>query len=551
MLKSLSIRNFALIKDVAIEFENGLSMITGETGAGKSILLGALSLIMGKRADLDVIRDKQSKCTVEADLLLDKDRFRDFFERMDLDLEENTIIRREILPSGKSRAFVNDTPVRLSTLNQLTKNLIDIHSQHQTLDLNDEDYQYDLIDTIADAKDTLQEYRSRYKELGQLKKRIRSLETSKQEAQKNLDYNNFLLKELKEIALENIDLEQLENQQVQLSNVNLIKEELAKVHQILENEEIGVLEQLNESNRSLNRIAEFNKEVKEFAERLNSCIIELQDLDQSIQLQADQLEDDPMELEKIDQKLQVIYRLKDKHQAEDISELVQIRNELEDKVFSDANIDQEIKELREKVQIEEEKCFKIADKLLDKRRSAAIKIKEHVESKLALLGMKEAKFQIELAKVDELGKYGRDQMSWKFSANKGAEIRPISKVASGGELSRISLSLKNLMARNSDLPTLIFDEIDTGVSGEIANKMGMIMQEMGENMQLICITHLPQIAAKGKFHYKVFKYTKDGATYSDIKELDDEGRMNEITNMLGGDKESEAARSHARTLFNN
>lgn len=551
MLKSLSIRNFALIKDVAIEFENGLSMITGETGAGKSILLGALSLIMGKRADLDVIRDKQSKCTVEADLLLDKDRFRDFFERMDLDLEENTIIRREILPSGKSRAFVNDTPVRLSTLNQLTKNLIDIHSQHQTLDLNDEDYQYDLIDTIADAKDTLQEYRSRYKELGQLKKRIRSLETSKQEAQKNLDYNNFLLKELKEIALENIDLEQLENQQVQLSNVNLIKEELAKVHQILENEEIGVLEQLNESNRSLNRIAEFNKEVKEFAERLNSCIIELQDLDQSIQLQADQLEDDPMELEKIDQKLQVIYRLKDKHQAEDISELVQIRNELEDKVFSDANIDQEIKELREKVQIEEEKCFKIADKLLDKRRSAAIKIKEHVESKLALLGMKEAKFQIELSKVDELGKYGRDQMSWKFSANKGAEIRPISKVASGGELSRISLSLKNLMARNSDLPTLIFDEIDTGVSGEIANKMGMIMQEMGENMQLICITHLPQIAAKGKFHYKVFKYTKDGATYSDIKELDDEGRMNEITNMLGGDKESEAARSHARTLFNN
>ena len=551
MLKSLSIRNFALIKDVAIEFENGLSMITGETGAGKSILLGALSLIMGKRADLDVIRDKQSKCTVEADLLLDKDRFRDFFERMDLDLEENTIIRREILPSGKSRAFVNDTPVRLSTLNQLTKNLIDIHSQHQTLDLNDEDYQYDLIDTIADAKDTLQEYRSRYKELGQLKKRIRSLETSKQEAQKNLDYNNFLLKELKEIALENIDLEQLENQQVQLSNVNLIKEELAKVHQILENEEVGVLEQLNESNRSLNRIAEFSKEVQEFAERLNSCIIELQDLDQSIQLQADQLEDDPMELEKIDQKLQVIYRLKDKHQAEDISELVQIRNELEDKVFSDANIDQEIKKLREKVRIEEEKCFKIADKLLDKRRSAAIKIKEHVESKLVLLGMKEAKFQIELAKVDELGKYGRDQMSWKFSANKGAEIRPISKVASGGELSRISLSLKNLMARNSDLPTLIFDEIDTGVSGEIANKMGMIMQEMGENMQLICITHLPQIAAKGKFHYKVFKYTKDGATYSDIKELDDEGRMNEITNMLGGDKESEAARSHARTLFNN
>ena len=539
MLKSLSIRNFALIKDVAIEFENGLSMITGETGAGKSILLGALSLIMGKRADLDVIRDKQSKCTVEADLLLDKDRFRDFFERMDLDLEENTIIRREILPSGKSRAFVNDTPVRLSTLNQLTKNLIDIHSQHQTLDLNDEDYQYDLIDTIADAKDTLQEYRSRYKELGQLKKKIRSLETSKQEAQKNLDYNNFLLQELKEIALENIDLEQLENQQVQLSNVNLIKEELAKVHQILENEEVGVLEQLNESNRSLNRIAEFSKEVQEFAERLNSCIIELQDLDQSIQLQADQLEDDPMELEKIDQKLQVIYRLKDKHQAEDISELVQIRNELEDKVFSDANIDQEIKKLREKVRIEEEKCFKIADKLLDKR------------SKLALLGMKEAKFQIELAKVDELGKYGRDQMSWKFSANKGAEIRPISKVASGGELSRISLSLKNLMARNSDLPTLIFDEIDTGVSGEIANKMGMIMQEMGENMQLICITHLPQIAAKGKFHYKVFKYTKDGATYSDIKELDDEGRMNEITNMLGGDKESEAARSHARTLFNN
>ena len=551
MLKSLSIRNFALIKDVAIEFENGLSMITGETGAGKSILLGALSLIMGKRADLDVIRDKQSKCTVEADLLLDKDRFRDFFERMDLDLEENTIIRREILPSGKSRAFVNDTPVRLSTLNQLTKNLIDIHSQHQTLDLNDEDYQYDLIDTIADAKDTLQEYRSRYKELGQLKKQIRSLETSKQEAQKNLDYNNFLLKELKEIALENIDLEQLENQQVQLSNVNLIKEELAKVHQILENEEVGVLEQLNESNRSLNRIAEFSKEVQEFAERLNSCIIELQDLDQSIQLQADQLEDDPMELEKIDQKLQVIYRLKDKHQAEDISELVKIRNELEDKVFSDANIDQEIKKLREKIQIEEEKCFKIADKLLDKRRSAAIKIKEHVESKLALLGMKEAKFQIELAKADELGKYGRDQMSWKFSANKGAEIRPISKVASGGELSRISLSLKNLMARNSDLPTLIFDEIDTGVSGEIANKMGMIMQEMGENMQLICITHLPQIAAKGKFHYKVFKYTKDGATYSDIKELDDEGRMNEITNMLGGDKESEAARSHARTLFNN
>jgi DNA repair protein RecN (Recombination protein N) len=551
MLKSLSIQNFALIKDVAIEFQNGLSMITGETGAGKSILLGALSLIMGKRADLNVMRDQQSKCIIEANFLLDQARFKPFFDQNDLDFEKEGIIRREILPSGKSRAFINDSPVKLNLLNQLSQYLIDIHSQHQTLDINDEDYQYQLVDAVAKSESLLHQYQINFKKLSELKNKIDKLKHSKQEAQKNLDYNNFLLKELEEIKLENVDLNDLEKRQTQLSNVNLIKEELAKAHQILENEEIGVLEQLNEANRSLLKISDFDEDIQQTAERLNSCIIELQDLDQSFQLKADELEDDPMELEKINQQLQSIYRLQEKHQVAEIDELISIKQQLEEKVFLDSNIDQEIEKLNTESKSVESKCIKLADQLKNKRQKAGYQIKKHVESQLGHLRMKEAQFQIDLIDSQNLKKNGKDEMNWNFSANKGAEMKALSQVASGGELSRISLSLKNLLAQNNDLPTLIFDEIDSGVSGEIANKMGKIMQEMGGNMQLICITHLPQIAAKGKHHYKVYKYTDDSKTFSTIKKLNTDERIKEVTTMLGGNQDSKAAKSHAKTLFDN
>ena len=551
MLTNLSIQNFALIKDVSINFDDGLSMITGETGAGKSILLGALSLIMGKRADLNVMRDQQSKCIIEANFLLDQDRFKPFFDQNDLDFEKESIIRREILPSGKSRAFINDSPVKLNLLNQLSQYLIDIHSQHQTLDINDEDYQYQLVDAVAQSESLLHQYQINFKKLSELKNKIDKLKHSKQEAQKNLDYNNFLLKELEDIKLENIDLNDLEKKQTQLSNVNLIKEELAKVHQILENEEIGVLEQLNEANRSLLKISDFDEDIQQSAERLNSCIIELQDLDQSFQLKADELEDDPMELEKINQQLQSIYRLQEKHQVAEIDELISIKQQLEEKVFLDSNIDQEIEKLNTESKSVESKCIKLADQLKNKRQKAGHQIKKHIEGQLGHLGMKEAQFQIDLIDSQNLKKNGKDEMNWNFSANKGAEMKALSQVASGGELSRISLSLKNLLAQNNDLPTLIFDEIDSGVSGEIANKMGKIMQEMGDHMQLICITHLPQMAAKGKQHYKVYKYTDENKTFSTIKKLNADERIKEVTTMLGGNQDSNAAKSHAKTLFDN
>jgi DNA repair protein RecN (Recombination protein N) len=551
MLINLSIQNFALIKDIAIDFENNMSIITGETGAGKSIILGALSLIMGKRADLDVVRDKKSKCIIETYFKITKKRFKAFFDDHDLDFDEECIIRREILPSGKSRAFINDSPVKLNALQQLSKHLIDIHSQHQTLDLNDENYQYNLIDAVASNESLLKKYQTAYLDYTTLLKRIQDLEKSKQEAQKNLDYNNFLLNELKEIELESVDLNVLETKQNQLSNVNLIKEELAKVHQILDHEEIGVLEQLNESYRSLSKISEFGDKLKQFAERINSCIIELQDLDQSIENQADQLEDDPLELEKTNQQLQHIYKLQEKHQAADITELIDIKNQLEDQVFTDSNIDREIEKLKNQSEKLREDCLKLAEKLTKNRKSAAKVIIKHVENQLALLGINEAKFLIDITKSEQLNRLGKDSMQWKFSANKGADPKSLAKIASGGELSRISLSLKNLLAQKSKLPTLIFDEIDTGVSGDIAVKMGNIMKEMGNNMQLVCITHLPQIAAKGKQHYKVYKYTEDDKTFSNIQKLNEDQRIKEITNMLGGDANSQAAKSHAQTLFNN
>jgi len=551
MLTNLSIQNFALIKDVSISFENGLSMITGETGAGKSILLGALSLIMGKRADLNVMRDLQSKCIIEANFLLDQKKLKAFFEQNDLDYEKESIIRREILPSGKSRAFVNDSPVKLNLLNQLSQYLIDIHSQHQTLDMNDEDYQYQLVDSVAKCQPLLDEYKANFKKLSELQKQISNLEKSKQQAQKNLDYNNFLLKELKEIDLENINLHDLEKKQAQLSNVNIIKEELAKVHQILENEEIGVIEQLNEANRSLVKISDVDEDIQKTSERLNSCIIELQDLDQTFQLKADELEDDPMELERINEKLHHIYRLQEKHQVAEIDALIQIKNQLDDKIFTDSNIDQKIEKLEFEFKDVESKCNQLAHQLKNKRQKSGLQIKEHVENQLSLLGMKEAQFEIKIIESPKLNKNGKDKMNWNFSANKGSEMKALSKVASGGELSRISLSLKNLLAQNNNLPTLLFDEIDTGISGEIANKMAKIMQEMGDHMQLICITHLPQIAAKGTHHYKVFKFTDDSKTYSSLKKLNSEERLEEITIMLGGASDSNAAKSHAKTLFNN
>lgn len=551
MLTNLSIQNFALIKDVSINFDDGLSMITGETGAGKSILLGALSLIMGKRADLNVMRDQKTKCIIEAHFLLNQEILKRFFEQNDLDFERESIIRREILPSGKSRAFVNDSPVKLNLLNQLSQYVIDIHSQYQTLDIKDENYQYQLVDAVANNDSLLNQYKIDFNKLSELENKISKLKNSKQEAQRNLDYNNFLLKELNEIKLENIDLADLEKKQTQLSNVNLIKEELAKVHQLLENEEIGVLEQLNEANRSLQKISDFDEDIQQTSERLNSCIIELQDLDQSFQLKADELEDDPMELDRVNEQLQSIYRLQKKHQVAEINELISIKKDLEEKVFLDSNIDQEIEKLKAESKSVKSKCIKLADQLKNKRQKAGHQIKKHIESQLSHLGMNEAQFQIDLAKSQNLKSNGKDEMNWNFSANKGGQMKALSKVASGGELSRISLSLKNLLAQNNDLPTLIFDEIDSGVSGEIANKMGKIMQQMGDYMQLICITHLPQIAAKGKHHYKVYKYTDENKTFSTIKKLNADERIKEVTTMLGGNQDSNAAKSHAKTLFDN
>ena len=550
MITSLSIENFALIEKLDIDFSNGFSIITGETGAGKSILLGALGLVLGKRADLTSLKNKDEKCIVEANFSIGKYDLEFFFESNDLDYEQETIIRREILPSGKSRAFVNDSPVNLQQLQDLSFYLIDVHSQHQTLELSEEEYQFKIIDAIANNQALGIEFQSFLKRYRVAKSTLESKKNEFSAVLKEKDYNEFLYQELETANLKEGELEELEQQYQTLSNVEFIKENLDKLLSISNEEEFGVLKNLKEFKAVLQKIVVFSTEYQSLFERTNSLLIEFDDIVKELNRESDLVFSDPEKLEIINQKFQLIYSLQKKHNVLTVKELIQIQIDLEGKVVSVATLEEEIVKLEKSIKDLELQLDEVANKISKSRREAIPNLSEQLIAVLNLLGMPNVRFKIDIIASETYHNNGKDSLQFLFSANKGTDFGLLKKVASGGEMSRIMLAVKSILSQYSKLPTIIFDEIDTGVSGEIANKMGEIMRDMSKTMQVFAITHLPQIAAKGANHYKVFKTVLGENTVSELKLLNNDERIIEIAEMLSGKDISDSAVNHAKALLN-
>ena len=550
MITSLSIENFALIEKLDINFSNGFSIITGETGAGKSILLGALGLVLGKRADLTSLKNKEDKCIVEANFSIRKYDLKSFFESNDLDYEDETIIRREILPSGKSRAFINDSPVNLQQLQDLSFYLIDIHSQHQTLELSEEEFQFKIIDSIAKNQDLVSEFQSILKKYRSVKSLLEIKKSNLSSILKEKDYNEFLFNELASAALKVGELEELEKTYEALNNVEFIKENLDKLLILANEDEFGLQKNLKEFKTILQKNSQFSQDFQSLLDRTNSIAIEFDDIVKELNRTSDLVFNDPENLELINQKLQVIYNLQKKHQVLTVEELLAIQSELESKVVSVTTLEQEISGFETTI-IDLEKHLDNIALIISKNRSEAIpKLSEQLITILGQLGMPNVRFKIEIIPSNTYHLNGKDTLQFLFSANKGTDFGLLKKVASGGEMSRIMLAVKSILSQYSKLPTIIFDEIDTGVSGEIANKMGEIMREMSATMQVFAITHLPQIAAKGSSHYKVYKKVLGESTVSELSLLNSDERIIEIAEMLSGKNISDSAMNHAKALLN-
>ena len=550
MIVSLSIENFALIEKLSVRFSDGFSVITGETGAGKSILLGALGLVLGKRADLSSLKNKEEKCIIEAHFQVKNYNLQSFFESNDLDYEEETILRREILPSGKSRAFINDTPVNLNELQELGNYLIDIHSQHQTQELSDDAMQFQIIDSVASNWDIIAEYTSDLKEYKKLNSDLKIKKELLLSVVKEQDYNAFLLDELLLANLKSGEQEELESQYEKLNNVEFIKENLLKSLSISNEEQFGVLQNLKEIKLSVQKIAPFSSEYYELNERISSVLIEFDDIEKELTRLSESVFSNPDELDKTNEKLQVIYSLQKKHQVKSVDELIEIQNELDAKVVSVATLESEISTIENQMVASEKKLNDLAITIHDNRIAAIPELINKLALILDPLGMANARFEIQLISKDSYLVNGKDEIQFLFSANKGSDFGLLKKVASGGEMSRIMLAVKSVLSHYSKLPTIIFDEIDTGVSGEIAHKMGEILKQMSVNIQVFAITHLPQIAGKGKEHFKVYKVIEDDKTQSELKLLTKDERVIEIAQMLSGSTISDSALNHAKELLN-
>jgi DNA repair protein RecN (Recombination protein N) len=550
MITSLSIENFALIDKLAINFSNGFSIITGETGAGKSILLGALGLVLGKRADLTSLKNKNEKCIVEANFSISRYNLQFFFENNDIDYDDETIIRREILPSGKSRAFINDTPVNLQQLQDVSNFLIDVHSQHQTLELSEENFQFQIIDSIASNHDLLSQFQLELKKYKSAKTALELKKDALANTLKEKDYTAFLFDELETANLKSGEQEELEKTYETLNNVEFIKDNLDRLLAIANEEQFGVSQSLKEFKSIIQKNSGFSSEFQLLFERCNSVIIEFDDIVSELNQQAGNIFNDPEKLDFINQKLQIIYNLQKKHQVATIDDLLSIQNELEQKVVLVSDLENEIFQL-EKLAINLEQLLDgIADNIRSNRVNAVPILSNKLTAILSQLSMPNVRFKLDITPTKSYNSKGKDTIQFLFSANKGTDFGLLKKVASGGEMSRIMLAVKSILAQYSKLPTIIFDEIDTGVSGEIANKMGEIMKEMSAEMQVFSITHLPQIAAKGHQHYKVFKTVIGENTISELKLLSSEERVFEVAEMLSGKDISDSALNHAKALLN-
>lgn len=550
MLSTLSIKNYALIDNLNVKFSSGFTIITGETGAGKSILLGGLSLVLGKRADLGSLKDKDVKCVIEAEFSIANYKLQSFFKTHDLDYDDATIIRREILPSGKSRAFINDTPINLAVLSDLGGQLIDVHSQHQTLQLANSNFQMRVIDALAQNKELLERYSKGLTLHKQTSKELSELIEFQNNSNKEHDYNSFLLKELQETTLVAGAQEELETQYEQLSNIENILEQLSKANQLLSDEQVGVMNLLSELKQVSNRLSGFGKVYEPLHERVQSVFIELEDVSNELQNLHENAEANPQELARISGQLQVLFDLQKKHSVSSINELIEIRDVLAQKVNATENIEADIASKEEALQKIEGQLNKLCEVVRNRRRQVVPKLKEHLEKNLATLGMPNSSFKIELSEADVFKSNGKDELLFQFSANRGTDYGDLKKVASGGELSRIMLTIKAILAKFEHLPTMMFDEIDTGVSGEISKRMGDIMHFMSKHMQVFSITHLPQVASKGDSHFKVYK-TDDGVTtHTQMKPLNDDERVVELAEMLGGKELTDSALAHAKQLLN-
>ncbi len=550
MLKSLSIKNYALIDHIEVDFNKGLSTITGETGAGKSILLGAMSLVLGKRADASLVNDKDKKCIVEAEFEIEKYKLKPFFEEKDIDYDKDTTLRREILPNGKSRAFINDTPATLSVLNDLSNQLIDIHSQHETLQLADKNYQFQIIDALAKNKNVLSQFEVELNLFRKLNNELNKIEIEQKNAKEEFDYNSFVLNELKQSNLQIGELESLEGELEKLSHSEEIKLQLIKAREIAEDEQVGLKILMYNLKNSIDRISGFSDVYKQLSERINSLNIDFNDIFDEIENESEYISYDSNEIEKINDRLQLIYDLQKKHRLNSIEELLNLQMDLSKKVDTILNASQIITAKKTEIKKVSEKLNILANKIHKNRQVAIADFIQQLKGLLANLKMKNTVLDIKLISVDNYYFNGKDDLQFLISADKGVHFESIKKAASGGEMSRIMLAIKSILSQYTELPTIIFDEIDTGVSGEVSGKIAGLMQLMSKNMQVMAITHLPQIAAKGDQHYKVFKEEKNGLIKSDIKKIEFDERIEEIAGMLSGKNITKTAVEHAKQLLN-
>ena len=548
MLSRIFIQNFALIDSLEITLNKGLQVITGETGAGKSIILGALRLILGERADTKSLQNSEAKSIVEAEFSINEN-FRTFFDENDLDFENQTVIRRELLPNGKSRAFINDVPVTLETLKLLSSKLIDIHSQFETSNLFDEEYQFRIIDGLSKNKTLISVYQKEFAEHKKLVNELENLKKQLSEGNKESDYKAFLLNELLDANLDLIDLEELQSQVKRHENAETITENLSQIFIKLDAEEIGILDSLNDVKGKLSKVANLSHEFTLLNQRFQENFVEFKDILFELQDEAEKLETSPEILAELNQKLNTVNLLLLKHNANSIDELKTIRDEISNEQGTFVELEFRISEVEKKISASSEHLEKLAKELSTNRKKSAPDFVKKIEALLKQLGLEKAKIEVELKDSQNFNPFGKEQIQLMFQANSGFPLKPIQSAISGGERSRVMLSVKKIMAENAELPTLILDEIDTGVSGKVAEEMGNVMREMSENMQLIVITHLAQVAAKGNNNYKVMKDDVSGKTQSSILPLNDDQKLQEIAQLLSGSKITDAAISQAQELM--
>lgn len=550
MLRSLYIKNYALIDSLEIDFEPGFSVITGETGAGKSIILGALSLILGQRADMKAIKQGESKCVIEGSFDVSAYDLRAFCEEKGIEYDPDSyILRREILSTGKSRAFINDSPVSLTDLKELGSQLIDIHSQHQNLLLSDTRFQMQVVDALAGNKELLSKYQQAFHQYKQSEKALAELREAVRKSKEEEDYLRFQIESLTEAALQEGEQEELENELETLTHAEDIKSALFKIHSLLSDDDKGIVLGLKEGLNTSQQLAKVYARSEEISERLQTAYIDLKDLASEMDKLANDVEFNPERLAFIESRLDLIYTLQKKYHVNTVSELLALYEEFKQKIENIESSDQQVEALEKEVHEKSEKVFALAKQLTDSRTSITDSFEKNLTDRVAYLGMPNIRFRSEIIAEKHPNIYGLDSVLFQFSANKNVPLQPVAEIASGGEISRLMLCLKSMIAGATALPTIIFDEIDTGVSGEIADKMGEVMREFGKNMQVLAITHLPQIAAKGKAHYKVYKSDDEHTTTTNLVRLSDEERLTEIARMLSGSTVTEAAIQNAKVML--